>query len=239
MLSISATINAQRGRHYDNYNRHYSNNNYNQYRSWHYSPVRFRSYNNSYYSPYYRPHVYRPVYRLPHFIHFGPAFGIRLSILPFGYNTIYIGRSPYYYHEGVYYRPYSNGGYQVTAPPVGAEVSQLPEGATVRVIDGQKFYELGGTFYEEFNTGKKTKYRVVGTDGVLNTNDGKDDQVSDQGNNFNTVPANGTRIDELPSGTKTVVLNNEKYYLSGDGVYYREVIENNKVRYEVSGSQAN
>jgi hypothetical protein len=253
MLSFSAVANAQRGYHYD---RHYSYHN-----SYHYVPARISSpfgYGPSYYyRPVYRPHYYRPIYRLPHFIHYGPAFGFRLGILPFGYSTIYVGDYPYYYNNGIYYRPYADGGYEVTAPPLGAEVNHLPTGAKATVIDGEKYYELGGTFYqEEISSGNRLKYKVVGTDGVLNTNNNERDgpvisnNNNNNGNNNNNnnnsinnnnnlIPATGSRVDQLPEGSKVVVINQQKYYLSRDGIYYREVIEGNSVRYEVTGTQAN
>lgn len=238
VLGFSVAVNAQRGRHYDN-------RNYDRYRTWHYSPVRIHTYNtyhykpNYFYRPYYRPHYYRPIFRLPHYVHFGPSFGFHLSILPFGYSTIYIGPTRYYYNEGIYYSPLPRGGYEVIAPPLGAEVSHLPIGATLRIIDEQRYYELGGTFYEEIYNGNKTRYRVVGVNGVLNTNDENDVMDNNQADNYNNAPAVGSRVDQLPAGSKTVVINNEKLYLSADGSYYKEVIENNKVRYEIVGNQAN
>ena len=243
-LSFSSVADAQRGRHSNNYfsnnyNRHYSYNNHNNYR---YAPVRIstpdRYPSGYYYRPVYRRHYYRPTYRLPHFNHYGPAFGFHLSILPFGYSRINVGRSPYYYNDGIYYRPYLNGGYEVTAPPLGAEVSRLPSGARVTVIDGEKFYEMGGTFYqEEISSGNRLIYKVVGTNGVLNPDNG--DQDGPVLNNNNSAPATGSRVDQLPQGSKVVLINQQKYYLSADGVYYQEVIEGNSVRYEVTGTQAN
>jgi len=261
MLSFSAVVNAQRGHHNNNhnsnhnYNGHY--NSYNYQSNYHYSPARITTpYHyrpNYYYRPVYRPHYYHPTYRLPHFIHYGPRFGFHLSILPFGYSTIYVGRSPYYYNDGIYYRPYTSGGYEVTAPPIGAEVSRLPSGAKATVIDGEKYYELGGTFYqEEISSDNSLRYRVVGTDGVLNT--GNDDQEGPVVNNNTVVPVPpatpvapvapvaptvGSRVDQLPEGSKVVLINQQKYYLSADGVYYQEVIEGNSVKYEVTGTQAN
>ncbi len=243
LLFCSAAI-AQNGRHhyYQHNDRNYGYNN-----SRHYYPVRFITpYNyrpNYYYRPVYRSRsYYRPVYRLPHYIHFGPSFGLRINILPFGYSTIYSGPSPYYYNQGIFYRPYSDGrGYEVTVPPLNAVVSRLPTDAKVTVIDGEKYYELGGTFYqEEISSNNKVEYRVVGTDGVLNT--GTDNQPSVNNdppvnNNDNALPATGTRVDKLPADSKVVVINKEKYYLSADGVYYKEVINGNTISYEVAGVQ--
>src|SRR6185436_6525567 len=139
--------------------------------------------------------------------HYGPTIGFRLSVLPFGYSTIYSGRSPYYYNDGVYYRPYTNGGYEVAAPPLGAAVSKLPSGAKATVIDGQKYYELGGTFYqEEYSSNDKLSYRVVGTDGVLNTDNGNDvgPIVNDNNNNIN----NDNIINNNNSNSNDNIINN-------------------------------
>lgn len=253
VIALSNDVSAQR-RHYDRGG--YRNN----YYAYNYRPSRpyisvniGRPYNYNY-----RPYAYaRPVYRAPYsYVHFGPSFGVRINVLPFGYYPFYVGGNPYYYNDGVYYRPYSGGGYEVTAPPLGATVKRLPSGAKVTVIDGVKYYELGGTFYQEEITDKnKLRYKVVGTDGVLNTGAGEDsdtDIAPAPGNNTpapnknavapqnNTsteqLPEVGTRFDKLPEGSKTVVLKKEKYYVSPAGVYYQEVIDGNNVRYEVTGN---
>lgn len=112
---------------------------------------------------FYRP--YGSVYQLV-----PPPFGITISTLPYGYFGFYLGLNPYYYFNGIFYKPHADQ-YEVVAPPLGAVVNKLPSGAKVRVIDGQKYYEQNGTFYkEEYDQNNKLSYRVVGTDGVLNTN---------------------------------------------------------------------
>jgi hypothetical protein len=245
ICSIFLSFTATAQRHYGNrngYSRYYSSRPY-------VSVNIGRPYN---YHPYYNRPVYsyrRPVYRAPYsYIHFGPSFGFHINVLPFGYYPFYYGGSPYYYNDGVYYRPYSGGGYEVTAPPLGASVKHLPSGAKVTVINGVKYYELGGTFYqEEINEKNKVEYKVVGTDGILNT--GNDDDAANEDNSIVTpqdkpvviennkvAPDPGTRFDKLPEGSKTVVIKKEKYYLSPAGVYYQEVIDGNTVRYEVTGN---
>lgn len=257
VLALNSNVSAQR--HY--YGRGYHNN----YYAYSYRPSRpYISVNIG--RPYnYHPYSYRPVYRAPYsYVHFGPSFGVHINVLPFGYYPFYIGANPYYYYDGIYYRPYSGGGYEVTAPPLGATVKQLPNGAKVTVIDGVKYYELGGTFYQEEITDKnKLRYKVVGTDGVLNTGaEGTDEQTTNAdgaattpgnsvtpNNNAVTPPAApqsntataqlpevGARFDKLPEGSKVVVLKKEKYYVSPVGVYYQEVIDGSKVRYEVTGN---
>jgi hypothetical protein len=49
------------------------------------------------------------------------------------------------------------------------------------VIDGQKYYEQNGTFYkEQVDQNNRLSYKVVGTDGVLNTNpDNKEENTTE------------------------------------------------------------
>ena len=236
-LAILLTIGsyAQRGRGYN----YHPNRNYYHHRS--YVSVNVGPRYN--YRPYYRPapvyryrSAYRPSYRSrPAYVHFGPVFGFRLNVLPFGYSRIYVGGNPYYYNEGVYYRNYNNS-YEVVAPPLNATVNKLPSNATVTVINGQKYYQVGGTFYQEaFTENNKLSYRVVGTDGVLDTGNSDEEQ---QLNTYDKeIPALGSRYDELPADSRVQVINQQKYFASPGGVYYKEVIEGDKIRYEVTTVQ--
>lgn len=158
-----------------------------------------------------------------------PPIGIRIGTLPVGYRRVMVGPNPYYYYNNTYYRPYDDQ-YEVVAPPLGASVDELPPGAKVKVIDGEKYYELDGTYYaEEISDKGDLSYRVVGTDGVLNTDT---DSTAEP---INEEPVIGDRFDDLPADSKSVVVQGEKLYLSPDGLYYKEVIEGNKVVYEVVG----
>jgi hypothetical protein len=197
-----------------------------------------------------RPRVYyRPAYRLPYrYNHYGPAFGISIGVLPFGYSQFFIGNNPFYYYDGIYYRPGNSGGYVVTQPPLGAMVKKLPSGAKVTVIDGQKYYVLGGTFYQEKITeNNKLRYEVVGTDGVLNTDNADvqdEDEVAVQpamppaaGHSNTAAPADGSMVSQLPPGCTSLVLNQQKYYVSPSGVYYQEMTDaNNTISYKVAGA---
>jgi len=108
-----------------------------------------------------------------------PPFGITISTLPYGYFGFYMGPNPYYYFYGIFYQPHASQ-YEVVAPPLGAVVNKLPSGAKVKMIDGQKYYEQNNTFYkEEFDQNNKLTYRVVGTDGVLNTNPSNTEENTD------------------------------------------------------------
>lgn len=199
--------------------RHYPQRNY-----YHNQPYISIAFGGSHYR-YQRGYYYRP-YGVS-FQAIVPPFGIRIGSLPIGYRRVYVGPDPYYYYHGTYYRSYDNQ-YEVVAPPLGAVIDELPVGAKVAVIDGQKYYELNGTYYqEEITADSELQYIVVGTDGVLNTT-----------NTAAEVPAEprvGDRFDTLPADSKSVVINGEKMYLSPSGLYYKEVVEGNKIYYEIIG----
>ncbi|MBK8520921.1 MAG: hypothetical protein IPL54_08590 [Chitinophagaceae bacterium] len=239
-LLLSVGLFAQRGR--GNNNRYQPHKHYNHNRNYvsvHVGP-RYNYRNN--YRPYYMPvtryrPIYRPVYRSPRaYVHFGPVFGVRVNALPFGYSRIQVGSNPYYYNDGIYYRNYNNSSYEVVAPPLHATVNRLPSNATVTVIDGEKYYQVGGTFYqEEFAENNIRSYRVMGTDGVIDTGNANADEdlnVYDE-----ALPTLGNRYDELPLESKVQVINQQKYFVTPGGVYYREVIEGDKIRYEVTTVQ--
>ena len=220
-------------------------------------------YYNGGYCNFYPRYYYRPIYYSPfEYTHFGPAFGYRLGILPFGYDPFFIGRDPYYYYDGIYYRPYNDGGYEVTQPPLGAIVKKLPSGAKPTVINGQNYYELGGTFYEEgVNEKNKRQYVVVGTNGVINTVDTTQtpEEAAPSPNNNNNAapqpqqfqqpqefkqpaqptPPQNANITQLPSNSKLVTIKQQKYYLAPSGIYYQEVIDaNNNVSYQSVSSSS-
>ena len=249
-LIFSSGVFAQNGRYHNNRGGSRSDNfgpRYNGSRNYVSIGIGNRGYNN--YRPgydyptnynYYPSYHYRPIYTSPYgYSHFGPAFGLRINMLPFGYSPFFIGNDPFYYYQGIYYRPYNAGGYEVIAPPLGATVKHLPSGTKVTVINGQKYYELGGTFYQEEITAKnKLRYVVVGTDGVINTIDRNQDQFQDAPtpNATPEPPLQGSKLSQLPANSKVVLINQQKYYMSPSGVYYQEVIDgNNSVHYEVVG----
>jgi hypothetical protein len=138
----------------------------------------------------------------------------------------------------VYYRNYSNSSYEVVAPPLNATVDRLPSNAAVTVIDGQKYYQVGGTFYQEEYTGtNKPSYRVVGTDGVIDTGNSNIADEQQLNATDQAVPTIGSRYDELPTDSRVQIINQQKYFASPGGVYYKEVIEGDKLRYEVTTVQ--
>jgi hypothetical protein len=217
---------GQPGRHGRGYGRNHYYVRYYPQRNYYYNQPYVSIAFGGYHYRYQRGYFYRPYGASFQVIL--PPFGIRISSLPIGYRRIYVGPDPYYYYRGTYYRPYVGNQYEVVAPPLGAVLDELPVGAKVTVIDGKKYYELNGTFYqEEITADNELQYTVVGTDGVLNTENTNAEEPA--------LPAIGDRLDALPADSKAVVIKGEKMYLSPSGLYYKEVIEGNKVYYEVVG----
>ena len=169
-----------------------------------------------------------------------PPFGLSIGSLPYGYWGFNFGGLPYYYHSGVYYQQVENN-YQVVQAPVGASVPQIPKDAKTVVVNNEKYYEYNGTYYKEYVKQDGTIwYLVAGLNGVLNT------EVSDSTkvNNIaipevtivKTIQYNvGDILDALPADCKAVVINNKKYYVSSNNIYFEEFIENNALRYKVVG----
>ncbi|CAN5264468.1 hypothetical protein BH09BAC6_BH09BAC6_35120 [soil metagenome] len=145
-----------------------------------------------------------------------PRLGFHFSILPWGYYPFYWNSLWYYYYGGVFYRPYADGGYVVTAPPIGAFVPRLPDEAQPIRIDGIPYFEFGGVYYKDaINDKGKKGYVVVGKDGVLDT-DKKDVGM------MPPVPKIGDTAYQLPDGCRKVNLNWKTYFVSPENIYYQK-----------------
>jgi hypothetical protein len=160
----------------------------------------------------------------PGFGYYGyPHIGFYLGVLPFGYYPFYWGSSLYYYYGGIFYAPYDNGGYAVTAPPIGAAVPSLPENASAIKIDGVQYYEADGVYYKESVNDQGQKiYVVAGRDGVLNTGDATTDP-----NATVVAPKVGDIVNQLPDDCRKVILNGKHYFVSPDGIYYEKTTDQN------------
>ena len=163
--------------------------------------------------------------------------------MPLGYRSIYVGGDPFYYYNGIFYQPYNNN-YRVVAPPVGAEVAELPDGAKAVVIDGRKYFEFHGTYYKEnIHDNGEIWYIVTGKNGELTNPSQTQPQYEPQpqaqpapvpnANPEFDVPAIGSQVNTLPEGYKTIVLNNQKYFVGPDDTYYQEEIRNNQIYYRI------
>ena len=186
----------------------------------------FYGYYNGFYEPVYAP------------------FGIRVSMLPYGYYPFYIGSIPYYYYNGIYYRSYDDSQYEVVDAPMGAVVTDLPKGATVAIINGEKFYEFNGTYYKEgTNSKNQVVYTVVGKYGEINNSNNNQDNISvnpPDGQDAVTPDQKplqmGDIITTLPDNSRQVTLNGEVLFVSPDNIYFKQRVVDGAAGYEVVGT---
>jgi hypothetical protein len=78
--------------------------------------------------------------------HYYPPRGYIAPALPPGHRIIPYHGQNYYYHGGVWYRPY-NSRFIVVLPPVGLVVPFLPSFYTTIWIGGLPYYYAGGVYY--------------------------------------------------------------------------------------------
>jgi hypothetical protein len=80
------------------------------------------------------------------------VYGARHRDLRAGYIQMYVGGSPYYYDDGIYYQQLGDE-YQEVYPPVGAGVAGLPDGAIALQVGDFVYYYAGGAFYVQQDGG--------------------------------------------------------------------------------------
>ena len=102
---------------------------------------------------------YRPTY----------SPGYRITSLPTGYRTENISGTTYYYHDGHYYQPNSDGYAVVTAPTTSTYysdysrrnsiynnnqiITRLPSGYRVVQRSGNTYYQAGDRYYSRQGNG--------------------------------------------------------------------------------------
>jgi len=154
-----------------------------------------------------------------------PPVGIYIDVLPRGYRTVHYPGGLCYYYNGTYYQNYNNR-YQVIDAPVGARVPGLLENAKTVVVNNQKLYEMNGTYYkEEISNNGDITYKVVGKSSEANIE--KD---------VATLQV-GQTIDQLPEGSKTIVINGKKLYVTPKNEYFEEVGQGESLSYKMVGNE--
>jgi hypothetical protein len=133
-----------------------------------------------------------------------PHWGHKYRAVPRGAFALRYSGVNYYYHSGVYYRPYGDT-YIIVRAPLGLRVRNLPDGTSHFVIGGRRYFYYYGTYY-----------------------------VRSVENDYITVaPPKGAIVDALPDGYKKVIIDNNFYY-EFEGTYYSAFVdENGEVLYEV------
>lgn len=82
-----------------------------------------------------------------HMDHYYPARGASIGALPPGHFPVYDhAHNPYYFHGGVWYRPYG-GRFIVVGPPIGVFVPFLPAYYTTVWVGGYPYYYANDTYY--------------------------------------------------------------------------------------------
>ena len=122
-----------------------------------------------------------------------PARTIRIiRTLPARAFRLTYGGLHYYYHAGLYYKPYW-GGYIIVTAPVGLRIRNLPVGFTKIIVSGSHYYFHSGVFYVHHVEGDY---------------------------NFQVVEAPvGAIVEELPDDIEKVEIDGQSYYEYNDVIY--------------------
>lgn len=80
--------------------------------------------------------------------HVYPARGHYVEVLPGGHREVFFGKERYYFHEGVWYRPYGPR-FVIIAPPFGIVVPLLPPFYTTLMIGGVPYYYANEVYYTQ------------------------------------------------------------------------------------------
>ena len=89
-----------------------------------------------------------------------PTWGYRMKRFSGPYFTVHVRGIPYYYHTGVFYRPYQNS-YVVVEPPMGAVVTVLPDSCRREVYGGLVHYVYNDVYYRPVDGGYMVVERPV------------------------------------------------------------------------------
>jgi len=81
-----------------------------------------------------------------HHDHYYPAPGYVAPHVPYGAVVVGSGPGRYWFHGGVWYRPYGSS-YRVVLPPVGLVIPLLPPAYVTLTLGGLPYYYAGGVYY--------------------------------------------------------------------------------------------
>ncbi len=91
-----------------------------------------------------------------HHDHYYPAPGYVAPHVPYGAVMVGAGPGRYWFHGGVWYRPYGSS-YRVVLPPIGLVIPLLPPAYVTLTLGGLPYYYAGGVYYRAVPEG----YAVV------------------------------------------------------------------------------
>jgi len=150
--------------------------------------------------------------------------GIRTFGLPWGFRRWNIGRNRYYYFGGTYYRNINNY-YEVVEAPLGSILPELPNGASSIIMNNEQYFQLNGTYYKETLRNGEVWYTIVGKNGRIDTS------IETIEEEAVTV---GDIVTDLPEDSKMVIINNQKYFVGSNNLYYKELIIENSLYYKIT-----
>lgn len=81
-----------------------------------------------------------------HHDHYYPAPGYVAPRVPYGAVVVGAGPGRYWFHGGVWYRPYG-GSFRVVLPPVGLVIPLLPPAYVTLTLGGLPYYYANGVYY--------------------------------------------------------------------------------------------
>ena len=190
---------------------------------------------------YSRPYLEPKHNPMPSYRYGDHYFGHRVHSLPRGYRTIRVGGLDYYYYDGIYYRPYTLGGYYVCRPPRGTTIASTlfnvaltaiaintirneVERAT-RAAELARVYSTSNTGYVLRNT---DDYYVTNVANQVNQEYYYQDGVFYilQNGQYYVIDAPiGALVTQIPADYDEVELNGKTYYVVEETVYKATVID--------------
>lgn len=198
----------------------------------------------AYARPYLEPR-HRP---LPSYHYGNHYFGHRIHTLPYGYSLVRVGYRDYYYYDGIYYRPYWDGGYYVCRPPLGTRIATAlfdiaMNAIVINTIRNEIERAQTAAELSRIYAAQNASYALRTSDEYYNSN-----LLGQTGQNyyyqdgvFYTL-ANGeycvieapigALVDEIPEDYDEIVLGGQTYYQVEDTLYKPSII-NGKLHFEV------
>ena len=194
--------------------------------------------------PYLEPR-YRPVPSYRYGYHY---FGHRIHSLPIGYSLIRVGYRDYYYYDGIYYRPYWDGGYYVCRPPLGTRIaSTLFDIAMTSIAINTIRNEIERAQYaaelSSIYAARNADYTVRTSDDYYNSNlaaqTGQEYYYQDgvfytlKNGEYCVIEAPiGALVEEIPEDYDEVELGGKTYYQVEDTLFKPTIIDG-KLLFEV------
>ena len=213
----------------------------------------------SHVAPIHRPAHRAPIYSRPYLeprhrpmpsYHRGyHYFGHRIHTLPIGYSLVRVGYRDYYYYDGIYYRPYWDGGYYVCRPPLGTRIAATlfdvaMTTIAINTIRNEIERARAAAELSSIYAARNASYTVRTSDDYYNTNllnqAGQDYYYQDgvfytlRNGEYCVIEAPiGALVDEIPEDYDEVELGGKTYYQVEDTLFKPTIIDG-KLRFEVA-----